>query len=48
MFKPYIEMVNVGGGMLLILVGSLIFTGYLTVLNTIAIQFTPAWLWERL
>jgi cytochrome c-type biogenesis protein len=48
MFKRYIEMVHVGGGMLLILVGSLIFTGYLTVLNTIAIQFTPAWLWERL
>jgi hypothetical protein len=26
----------------------LIFTGYLTVLNTVAIQFTPTWLWERL
>jgi cytochrome c-type biogenesis protein len=48
MFKGYIEMVHVGGGMLLILVGSLIFTGYLTLLNTIAIQLTPAWLWERL
>jgi cytochrome c-type biogenesis protein len=47
-FKRYIEIVHVGGGLLLILVGILIFTGYLTVLNTIAIQFTPAWLWERL
>src|ERR671918_2305020 len=47
-FKRYIEIVHVGGGLLLILVGVLIFTGYLTVLNSIAIQFTPAWLWERL
>ncbi len=47
-FKRYIELVHVGGGLLLILVGVLIFTGYLTVLNTVAIQFTPAWLWERL
>jgi cytochrome c-type biogenesis protein len=47
-FKRYIEIVHVGGGLLLILVGILIFTGYLTVLNTIALQFTPAWLWERL
>ena len=47
-FKHYIEIVHIGGGLLLILVGILIFTGYLTVLNSLAIQFTPAWLWERL
>jgi cytochrome c-type biogenesis protein len=47
-FKRYIELVHIGGGLLLILVGILIFTGYLTVLNSLAIQFTPAWLWERL
>jgi cytochrome c-type biogenesis protein len=47
-FKRYIEVVHVGGGLLLMLVGILIFTGYLTVLNSLAIQFTPAWLWERL
>jgi cytochrome c-type biogenesis protein len=47
-FKRYIELVHVGGGLLLILVGILIFTGYLTVLNTMAIQFTPTWLWERM
>ena len=41
-FKRYIELVHVGGGLLLILVGTLIFTGYLTVLNSIAIQFTPS------
>jgi cytochrome c-type biogenesis protein len=47
-FKRYIEIVHVGGGLLLILVGILIFTGYLTVLNSMALQFTPAWLWKRL
>jgi cytochrome c-type biogenesis protein len=47
-FKHYIEIVHTGGGLLLIAVGILIFTGYLTVLNTWAIQWTPAWLWERL
>jgi len=47
-FKRYIELVHVGGGLLLIAVGVLIFTGYLTILNTWTIQLTPAWLWERL
>jgi cytochrome c-type biogenesis protein len=47
-FKRHIEIVHVGGGVLLILVGILIFTGYLTLLNTFALQFTPTWLWERL
>lgn len=47
-FKRYIEIVHVGGGLLLIAVGILIFTGYLTVLNIWAIQLTPAWLWQRL
>jgi cytochrome c-type biogenesis protein len=47
-FKRYIAIVHVGGGLLLMAVGVLIFTGYLTVLNTWAIQLTPSWLWERL
>ena len=47
-FKRYIELVHVGGGLLLIAVGILLFTGSLTVLNSWAIQLTPAWLWERL
>ncbi len=47
-FKRYIEVVHVGGGLLLIAVGILIFSGYLTVLNSWAIQLTPAWLWQRL
>jgi cytochrome c-type biogenesis protein len=47
-FKRHIEIVHVGGGLLLILVGILIASGYLTVLNTFALQLTPAWLWERL
>ena len=41
-------MVPMGGGLLLIAGGFVVFTGYLTVLNTWAIQLTPAWLWERL
>lgn len=47
-FKRYIQIVHVGGGLLLIAVGILIFTGYLTVLNSWAIAITPNWLWERL
>jgi cytochrome c-type biogenesis protein len=47
-FKRYIEVIHVGGGMLLIALGILIWTGYLTILNTWALQLTPAWLWQRL
>jgi hypothetical protein len=39
--KRYIELVHVGGGLLL-------FNDSLTVLHSWAIQLTPAWLWERL
>jgi cytochrome c-type biogenesis protein len=47
-FRRYIELVHMGGGWLLMAVGVLMFTGYLTVLNTWAIRLTPTWLWERL
>jgi cytochrome c-type biogenesis protein len=47
-FKHYIEVVHVAGGILLMVVGALIFTGYLTVLNSWALQLTPTWLWEHL
>jgi cytochrome c-type biogenesis protein len=47
-FKRDIEILHTGGGSLLMAIGMLIFTDYLTVLNTWAIQLTPAWLWERL
>jgi cytochrome c-type biogenesis protein len=41
-FNRCVEMVHMGGGLLLIAVGFLVFTGYLTGLNTWAIQLTPA------
>ncbi len=46
--RPYMRAVEVFAGMLLVLIGILLFTGYLTLLNTYLISLTPAWLWERL
>lgn len=40
--------IEVGGGVLLVLVGSLILTGYFTVLNGYALRLVPAWLWQYL
>lgn len=45
---PYLRYVEMSSGVLLILVGILIFTGQLTQLNSFFIQFTPDWLFERL
>ena len=47
-FHPYMRMVEVGSGVFLVLIGVLLFTGYLTLLNIYLISITPAWLWERL
>lgn len=47
-FRPYMRVVEVGAGLLLVLIGVLLFTGYLTLLNSYLIGITPAWLWERL
>jgi len=47
-FRPYMRLVEVGAGFLLVLIGVLLFTGYLTLLNSYLISITPAWLWERL
>ena len=44
----YLRAIEVGGGVLLICVGLLIFTGYLTVLNSYALRLVPAWLWQYL
>ncbi|GIX47135.1 MAG: cytochrome C biogenesis protein CcdA [Candidatus Tectimicrobiota bacterium] len=44
----YLRAVEIGGGVLLILVGLLVFTGYLTVLNAYAARLIPAWLWRYL
>jgi hypothetical protein len=36
------------GGMVLVAMGVLLFTGYLTALNAYAIALTPEWLWRWL
>ncbi len=36
------------GGAILVAMGVLLFTGYLTVLNAYAISITPAWMWRWL
>lgn len=45
---PYLRYVEIASGLLLILVGGLIFTNYLSVINSYFIQFTPSWLFELL
>ena len=44
----YSRAIEVGGGVLMILVGTLILTGYFTVLNSYALRLVPAWLWQYL
>ena len=44
----YLRAIEVGGGVLMISVGMLVFTGYLTVLNSYALRLVPAWLWQYL
>ncbi len=47
-FRRYIRAVHVTAGILLLIVGVLILTDYLTVLNAYAISLTPEWLFDRL
>jgi len=47
-FQHYIRAVHVTAGILLLIVGVLILTDYLTVLNAYAISLTPEWLFDRL
>lgn len=47
-FRQGIRVVHVSAGLLLVAVGVLLVTGYMTVLNQYAIQLTPQWLWSRL
>jgi cytochrome c-type biogenesis protein len=44
-FLPTLQKV---GGLVLVGMGVLLFTGYLTVLNSYAISITPQWLWRWL
>jgi cytochrome c-type biogenesis protein len=47
-FARYLRAVEVGGGVMMVLVGILLFTGYFTVLNSYALRLVPAWLWQYL
>jgi cytochrome c-type biogenesis protein len=47
-FRPWIPVVERGAGVLLVVVGILVVTNSLAVLNAYAIRLTPAWLLERL
>lgn len=47
-FRRYIQPVHVVGGILLVIVGILLITNYMTLLNVYAIRFTPEWLLKRL
>lgn len=47
-FRRYIQVVHAAAGVLLVIVGLLLLTDTMTVLNTYAISLTPEWLFERL
>ena len=47
-FRGYIHAVHVLGGVLLIIVGVLLITDYMTFLNAYVLRFTPDWLLKKL
>lgn len=47
-FRRYIQAVHIGAGVLLIIVGILLITDYMTLMNTYAIRLTPEWLIKKL
>lgn len=47
-FRRYLQAVHMTAGILLIIVGVLLITDYMTLLNIYAIRFTPEWLIKRL
>jgi cytochrome c-type biogenesis protein len=47
-FKRWLPLVDKAAGAVLVIMGVLVFTNYVSVLNTYFIQLTPAWLWRRL
>jgi len=46
--RRYIQTIHTVGGLLLIVVGILLITDYMTMLNAYVLRFTPGWLLERL
>jgi cytochrome c-type biogenesis protein len=47
-FRRWLPLVDKVAGAVLVLMGVLVFTNYVSVLNTYFIQLTPEWLWRRL
>ncbi|MFQ5830793.1 MAG: cytochrome c biogenesis CcdA family protein [Candidatus Methylomirabilia bacterium] len=47
-FRWALPWVDRSAGLLLIVMGVLVFTGYMTILNSYLISLTPAWLWKYL
>ena len=47
-FRRHIHTVHAGAGILLVIVGVLMITDYMTLLNLYVIRFTPEWLFNRL
>jgi cytochrome c-type biogenesis protein len=46
--RRYVQAIHVAGGLLLIIVGLLLITDYMSVLNSYALRLTPGWLLRRL
>ena len=46
--RRYIQAIHITGGILLIIVGMLLITDYMTFLNIYALRFTPNWLLQKL
>jgi len=47
-FRRYIRGFHIAGGILLVIVGLLLITDYMTMLNIYALRFTPDWLLKKL
>lgn len=47
-FRRYIKAVHIAAGFLLVVMGILLLTDYMTILNAYAVSLTPEWLFERL
>src|SRR6266508_4188080 len=46
--RRYVQVIHAVGGVLLIIVGILLITDYMTLLNAYVLRFTPPWLLQRL
>jgi len=47
-YQRLLKGIHIAGGVLLVLLGILVMTGYFSVLNSILIRFTPGWLIEKI